>query len=1270
MDVRHTTTTADLPQTGRREAAEGNRLNDQPKRMKELHPSHDESSSAAAAPNRTLLQQPSQPSSPPPPPPITLNPPSQEATDSFLAQSNPSRPTPIPRSVFSSLRPPRSSSLLSSSASGPRSPSPVPGGASYTAHRDNARPPVSLKRPSTPSSQTEKAGIPGLSGLSPREGSRARNRWSTSTVSSTSSRTSPFVTRRTGVSPNRRASLEVTALRGSPPSARQSPHKYYQDRLPPMYANRSASVAAGANMGSLDVSQHSMRYHGANRQRGISPSPSRSKALPELRMPYDQGHNRYLPRGHSRERSGKGSHDLGKDRAPKPPSQKAMLSRALQKANTAVQLDNAQNFEGARQAYSEACNLLHQVLQRTTADEDKRKLEAIRQTYTSRIEELDQMGPWQDDTVKALPARPESDEYNHDGYSYHYHEADAEPSRVDTIRQMSITGGESSGSYGHYSRMTTQPRHQMNGYTRDASAERRRPSHTPDHGLLQSSFSRAPSRLRSREDLNRQPNNNLAPAPLASLRSISPVRTHADDVYDAAILDTSNVIGDSQAKNQSNEAAANAQEGGQNSWLDPIDESGDSACSSVHSRTSSLGYRRRHIRAASGNTETEFDTALDAAIEAAYNEGYEPMEPEDYSTVDTSEEAVMSVLRKVELARERVRQTEREAHNDMENLRKAQAQQQEREPMTAEFYEDDSSEEEERILEEITRDFAIEDFTMGQQLKPVKGNWRNVLDTNYISDFHPLSPLSEVSPLSERPLMSSLLSQAALPIIPPPTQSLPQLPPLAPSSPVRGVHKRQPSGQNMKQLKIETTNLEPLKLEPPKPMESEETSKRESSSTADKSERPSVEESAQATTVDGKSPSPPATEMSPSEAPIIGSPPHKKAADTDDNSIAVPASPSVSRLRKNFSSSSLRSMKSRNMSLSNLDEGSDMSPGTPSSNTFSRMPAVPALPAPLAAAFKDQIEIASAGGLHLFDDNFHQPSTPGLPNPVSSDAPAPLEPCPTDFLLRPFWLMRCLFQTLVHPRGGYLSTKLFVPRDVWRVKGVKLKNVEDKIANCDYLTAVLQKLAKVDALDADALLEEMQALENTLEQVQASLSRKLGHDVGVQGSGLLFKEASMDSDGGSSAPRSGSVSGKASAFSWRRLRSKPSTVGLGGSYASRVSGSDGAKEAASMPTLPMTPKPTNRPVKRDLSLTQFIGPNAHYMGSLARLFDAAQAIDQIARQVEDPGLRHADKTQVGLELCTRHAAEFFGFFICRFVLADLGLLLDKFIKRGSEWVLN
>lgn len=44
------------------------------------------------------------------------------------------------------------------------------------------------------------------------------------------------------------------------------------------------------------------------------------------------------------------------------------------------------------------------------------------------------------------------------------------------------------------------------------------------------------------------------------------------------------------------------------------------------------------------------------------------------------------------------------------------------------------------------------------------------------------------------------------------------------------------------------------------------------------------------------------------------------------------------------------------------------------------------------------------------------------------------------------------------------------------------------------------------------------------------------------------------------------------------------------------------------------------------------------------------------------------KTQIGLELSHRHASEFFGFYICRFVLADVSMLLDKFLKKGTEWV--
>lgn len=88
--------------------------------------------------------------------------------------------------------------------------------------------------------------------------------------------------------------------------------------------------------------------------------------------------------GHSRSRSGGpksgsdgASQSKSRDRSGKHPSQKAMLSKALQRANMAVQLDNAQNPEGARSAYSEACDLLKQVLVKTPGEEDRKKLEAI-----------------------------------------------------------------------------------------------------------------------------------------------------------------------------------------------------------------------------------------------------------------------------------------------------------------------------------------------------------------------------------------------------------------------------------------------------------------------------------------------------------------------------------------------------------------------------------------------------------------------------------------------------------------------------------------------------------------------------------------------------------------------------------------------------------------------------------------------------------------------------------------------------------------------------
>ncbi|KAI0842416.1 hypothetical protein F5Y06DRAFT_284576 [Hypoxylon sp. FL0890] len=954
-----------------------------------------------------------------------------------------------------------------------------------------------------------------------------------------------------------------------------------------------------------------------------------------------------------------------------------MLSKALAKANAAVQLDNAQNYGAARESYLEACDLLQQVLARTSGDEDRRKLEAIRLTYTSRIDELDGLAPTYPQNDKALPARPESvDDYH--GVQI---ELAGTESPIEATAATWLDRGESP--------------------TADVSISRPSPNPGQDQRLLQSSFSK-PQLRRNFEgtslNIPHPQDAGFVPAPLSPRRPISPAKPPTPEpiVRQDFSWPTERLVAEngtrSHKRNLSHESA---------SWLDPIDESGGSATSSVHSRSSSIGIRRKHIRHASGNTEAEFDAALDAAVEAAYDEGYEPMG--SYETAydednDDGTDVVVNAMRKVKLAKERVRQTEREAAIELARERERQRQMsvdQTSQPFSGDFFDANDSDEEERMLDEMARRSVMEDFSFNQRSQHLQSKIPRESDSSGITSrtwhssvgSNPPTATTVLSTVTEMPPPGSLPKLAPSSISSPPQPQLQSSP--SQVSPTSGVRNRRLSGQNPKQLKIETSKLgQPLSVPPPSVATSVLQTKTPGGFIAQQRQALSAT-STRPGPFSMRAPSSPVRGVSPAEVLSPPSPQVKQAAGHDFDEVRT-GSPPAPRpgIRKNFSSSSLKSLKTRQFSISHIDD-SDLSPNTPlshqmSNTSISRQPTIPALPTPLAAAFHERMA-GGIGGLHLFDSDFHSPTTHS-PNQLyhhhhlhhNPDVPIPLEPCPSEAMLRPFWLMRALYQTLAHPRGGYISNRLFIPRDAWKVKGVKLRALEDKISQCDLLTAALLKLARVDSTDADAVLEEMQSFENILEMVQTTLSRKLGNEVGTQGMNAFREE--KDAEAAPPVPRSGSVSAKGGAFSWRRLRNKGSAVNMTNAYGgkSNSSGSNGPAVnerdvislVGSIPSLPMTAHPSSKPAKRDVASINFDGPYGNYMASLARLFDAAQTVDQIARQVDDPGLRHADKTQVGLELCTRHAAEFFGFYICRFVLTDLAMLLDKFVKRGSEWVLN
>ncbi len=806
--------------------------------------------------------------------------------------------------------------------------------------------------------------------------------------------------------------------------------------------------------------------------------------------------------------------------------------------------------------------------------------------------------------LKALPARPGSDEYSPELVQKQYNAASI------ASNMISSSGGklaEGSSTTRIYPRRPTSPASNTQQHDDDQpppnirATEWQRTAPNGQQGMLQSSFSK-PSSRSNHTPTGSQERALDMPPPLNSVSAASPLKSPPGK--NSRYQQSHDFVRQSDSMDE----LGHARDGSQNSWLDGIGESGGSTASSIHSKTSLEGLRRKHLRSASGQTEAEFDTALDAAIEAAYDDGYEPTGTNNIGGKDAGEEAVARVLRKVERARERVRRTEQETLSlsngaDMAGLLSPRHYRSTHSRNG--FYDDNSSDDEERMLEEMARDYDIGDFTMSEAVPIIVTRDEECRSSTRHVEAPPESR-SQVEPvrsLMEKKSTSNIIKGLG-PSLPPPNTSLPELPPPRGTSPMQSVRNRRLSGQNPKQLKIDTTKPNPS------PLVIHSHSDQLRAAREQENGRPSTATGRIRTVSHARST--PSIDVTPSDPSILLSmASHRIPTDLDEALPGKPASPTATghKLRKNFSSSSLRSMKSRNMSLSNLEDPSDMSPGTPSSNQFggSRTPAVPTIPTPMSSEFRDNLDSSSTGA-RLFDDHFHQPTSPGSADNAHPDAPVPLEACPHDFMLRPFWLMRCIFQTLVHPRGGYVSTKLFVPRDVWKVKGVKLKNIDDKIANCDLLTAALLKLAQVDTCDADAVLEEMQSLEGILEQVQASLTRKLGNDVGVQGSGSLFKEAGGDGDGTSGVPRSGSVSNKPS-FSWRRLRSKSSGVALSGAYnSSRTAVGDAGKGDLGMASLPMTAQPTSRPPRRDLAQAQFIGPNANYMSSLARLFDAAQAV--------------------------------------------------------------
>jgi len=903
---------------------------------------------------------------------------------------------------------------------------------------------------------------------------------------------------------------------------------------------------------------------------------------------------------------------------------KAMLSKALQKANTAVLLDNAQNFEAALEAYSDACRLLQQVMDRSSGAEDKRKLDAIKVTYTTRIEELQELEDSRPPTrlEKGLPSRPMSEDdsmkspmINPPSPVEESSELVEEPTVIETARMTRIVDVPqlsqpvASNRDSFFSR-TLADVERAGRNSNDAS-----PSRTPAksskyrQSVIQEDENN-PSQLPPPDN----PRNTYMPAPLLPRKTSSPTLESSKDLgwSSREPEEPSHEADDiSRDRTESNASV---------SWLDTIDESGSSETSSVHSMTSENGLHRKHIRNQSGETDPDFDAAFDAAVEAAYNEGLEP-DLDGQLKRETIHARVRPESELLPLARF----GENVSPRDLRLME------------TGLDDDEDDDEEEERILNEFTQDyghgfkFDLDSKSALPRQSDSSGYSRSTWQSSQVSDRNTAgSSLSTVpedllnARISGKPasIVSSVNTvRADAPPGPPPTSALPRPPSPTEKRMSATVRSRRLSGQNMKQLRIETSTARPVS--------------RKRASTFHHSPGASMTDEEQRNRIFGSdvligAPLEQST-SDPEHEQVLRSPPsidvHGTGSGTASSEIdgvdehpgeLRPSKPSL--FRKNKSSISLREYQTGLP----LRDDSDHTVSTPMSATFATLRPKQSME-PLTSqrtnfAMSSAVDGHHINGTYLFDTSIsstHAPSSPR--SSTESSQPPSLESCPESSLLRPFWLMRAIGSSITHTRGGFVTTRLFVPHDVWQTRGVKLRSLDEKVANIDLLTAALGRIAGVDTYDADAVMEELQGFEEVMERVQATLTKKLGSDVGVHGSMAMFRDASSTGTNGASGAVSSdaasgttdkaakSNSGKSYLSSWRKLRSKSSGTPLSStskpSAATTVASDKG--EHHTMASVPMT---SFIPVERrgqkgapNLKTMAFEGPQKEYMGSLARL---------------------------------------------------------------------
>ncbi|KZT06803.1 uncharacterized protein LAESUDRAFT_812489 [Laetiporus sulphureus 93-53] len=298
-------------------------------------------------------------------------------------------------------------------------------------------------------------------------------------------------------------------------------------------------------------------------------------------------------------------------------------------------------------------------------------------------------------------------------------------------------------------------------------------------------------------------------------------------------------------------------------------------------------------------------------------------------------------------------------------------------------------------------------------------------------------------------------------------------------------------------------------------------------------------------------------------------------------------------------------------------------------------PRKPSIPSRLNPNVPPQISINTALMSPPLGPTTIMPLVPPPPIPYGNIPTAPLSPMPAlappDPMRKPYHMMSLLRQTMTSKTGGYITRRLHVPQEVWSQGGAKLTNIPEKIRVVEVLCSALDELQRwsVEYFGAGNVSSGM-----------ALGIGSIGRKEGEQWSMKLEEFASA-------------------------------CDGVVGNFGKKLGVGEGFVTKKSSGVTSWGGKLTRQFDK--LTNGKNLDSPAVYVQGLSKLFQQAQLLDEhtkAALSVPPAPLYMGFPIEVrtALEFKLRHASEFFAKVVLTFVIRDMALLLDKYVKKCEKWL--